>query len=101
MPAIFNSVVKTKKDDSKGDVWYIELTDTTDGRVALCDNLDDYEASISFLGDDYGGDIEVVWSHDKDVSAEQIYDVRVAMSKYHEKYKDQIEDQEGRFKWKK
>jgi len=38
MAVVFESLIKIN-DEGK---WYIELTDTVDGRVAVCEDLDEY-----------------------------------------------------------
>ena len=91
MATLFNSVIKTKKNELGIASWYIELTDTFDNRVKNCDNLEEYEKAVIEFGDDYGGDIEVKWSQDDDVTPEMMYDIKVLMDSYQEKYKEDIE----------
>ena len=42
--------------------WFIKLTDTLEEVDVICNNLEEYTKKIEELGDDYGGDIEVVWT---------------------------------------
>jgi len=94
MATLFNTVIKTKKDENNIVSWYIELTDTFDDRTEVCNTLEEYEEAVIKLGDDYGGDIEVKWSQDEDVTPEMMYDIKVLMDSYQEKYKDEINKNE-------
>lgn len=91
MSVIFESVIKMLK-DSKED-WYIELTDTVDGRVEICKDLQEYSKKVEELGTDYGGNIdEVRWSKDDNVPPHVIDGVRFEMSKLQR----EIEDETGK-----
>lgn len=86
---VFQSTIKS---DGKGG-WCIELLDTLDGRMAVCNNLAEYEVMIQHLGEQYGGHIDQVnWTQEEGISPVLVDQVRVAMMEYQEKYKDQIED---------
>ena len=64
---IFESIIKAKS--NKINDWYIELKDSTDGRIVLCENLDDYSKKIEELGLDYDGHInEVKWFKDDNIT---------------------------------
>jgi ERCC4-type nuclease len=90
MATLFNTIIKTKKNDLGIASWYIELVDTLDARTEICNDLEEYEKAVIKLGDDYGGDIEVVWTQDEDVTSEMMYDIKVQMDAFQEKYKDEI-----------
>jgi len=82
MSVIFESVIKVNPMDYG---WYIELTDTVDGRVAKCENLDEFEKKMQEFGNDYGGNIdEVKWSSDDNVPPEMINEIRLGLDKYNE-----------------
>jgi len=82
MSVIFESVIKVNPMDYG---WYIELTDTVDGRVATCKNLDEFEKKMQEFGNDYGGNIdEVKWSADENVSPEVINEIRIGLDNYKE-----------------
>jgi len=79
MSVIFKSVIKI---DTEG-AWFIELTDTVDGRVELCKNMDEYSQKVQDLGSDYGGNIdEVQWSKDDNVPPNVMNEIREEMAKH-------------------
>ena len=70
----------------EADNWFIELKDTVDGKVMLCNNLEELETNIEALGDDYGGHIdEVKWLKEDDVSEIMMDDLRLKMAEHREK----------------
>ncbi len=91
MAVVFEALVKNSQDGG----WLIELKDTVDGRVVICKDLNEFEQKIQELGDDYGGRVdEVKWISHENLSPQNEQELRVGMMKYHEKYKDQLEDKE-------
>ena len=89
MSVIFEALVKNSEDGG----WFIELKDTTDGRMVICKDLSEFEKKIQELGDDYGGRVdEVNWISDESLSPQNEQKLRVGMMEYHEKYKDQLDD---------
>ncbi|MDD2790892.1 MAG: hypothetical protein PHU40_09545 [Sulfurimonas sp.] len=77
MSVIFESIINI---DSNGQ-WFIELTDTMDGRVAICHDLDTYSQKVEDFGSDYGGHIdEVRWSKSENVPPYIIDEIRVEMA---------------------
>ena len=77
--AIFESTIKI---DESGD-WYIQLVDTSDGRIMLCNNVEEYETNVEELGKDYGGHIdEVKWLKDDNVEQYILDEIRLEMDKY-------------------
>ena len=66
--------------------WYIELEDSMkeedlEHRV-VCLDINEYAKKIEIIGAEYGGDIEVSWSSEENVSPEQIHEVRIQMMAY-------------------
>ncbi|NOR55471.1 MAG: hypothetical protein GQ531_04630 [Sulfurovum sp.] len=66
--------------------WYIELEDTMkeedlENRV-VCLDVNEYAEKIEIIGAEYGGDIEVAWSSEDNVSPEQINEVRAQIMAY-------------------
>ena len=66
--------------------WYIELIDTMkdedpQNRV-ICLDVFEYAEKIELMGAEYGGDIEVAWSSDDNVTPVQINEVRQQMMAY-------------------
>ena len=93
MKVIFESTIKANEEGG----WYIELKDTIDGKVAICKDLDEYEKKIIEFGENYGNQIdEVKWGQEENLHPHLLDEVRLAMSKFQEKYKDQIENENQR-----
>jgi len=81
MAVIFESLIKINEEGK----WYVELTDTVDGRVAVCEDLDEYSQKVEDFGADYGGNIdEVKWSKDENVPPHTMDEIRLEMSKHQE-----------------
>ena len=81
MAVVFESLIKINEEGK----WYIELTDTVDGRVAVCEDLDEYSQKVEDFGGDYGGNIdEVKWSKDDNVPPHTMDEIRLEMSKHQE-----------------
>ncbi|NVJ52228.1 MAG: hypothetical protein HWD90_00945 [Campylobacteraceae bacterium] len=80
MPAIFTANVE----ESDNNTWVIRLTDTEDSREVICKDMDDFSKQLSFMGEDYGSDIEVQWSKDDDVTDEHFYELHQQMAKIKE-----------------
>jgi len=71
---------------NEGDTWLIELKDTVDGKIMLCNDLDELEKNIEKLGEEYGGHIdEVKWLKEDNVSEIIMDDLRVKMAEHREK----------------
>ena len=63
--------------------WYIELNDTTEkDHKVICLDVNEYAIKIEEIGAEYGGDIEIVWSAEDNVTPEQINEVRMQMNAY-------------------
>lgn len=86
MSAKFTANIEEDKNDGK---WLIRLTDTLDNRVEICKSLKEFKTKIGELGDDYGGDIEVIWSKDQDVTDENFKEIHNGMEEYKE---EEVED---------
>ena len=81
MAVVFESIIKSNPVGR----WYIELRDTTEeDRTEFCLDLDEYAQKIEEMGAEYGGDIEVHWSSDENVTQQQLNEVRMEMAKYQE-----------------
>jgi hypothetical protein len=80
--ALFETVVKTNPVGR----WYIEVIDTTqDGVSEVCLDLDEYAQKIEVMGAVHGGEIEVAWSAEEDVTPLQMNEVRNAMMAFEQK----------------
>jgi hypothetical protein len=63
--------------------WYITLSDTTEEEsLEVCLDIYEYADKIEKMGEEYGGDVEVVWSSDDNVTPEQINEVRMQIMAY-------------------
>ncbi len=90
MAVIFESLIKINEEGK----WYIELTDTVDGRVAICEDLDEYSQKVEDFGGDYGGNIdEVKWSKDENVPPHTMDEIRLEMSRHQEDIEKQKAEQ--------
>lgn len=76
---VFESIIRSNPVGK----WYIELIDTSeeDSRE-FCLDIDEYAQKIEDMGAEYGGDIEVVWKADENVTEQQLNEVRMQMAKY-------------------
>jgi len=82
MSVIFESKIKL---NPAADGWQIELKDTMDDRVVICNDLEEFQKSIEEMGNDYGGNVdEVNWSVAENVPPYFVDEVRMAMAKYQE-----------------
>ncbi len=65
--------------------WFIELIDTVDNRVEICNDLEEFSTKIEEMGSDYGGKIdEVKWFQDENITDEQYSEINAGMRKYQE-----------------
>ncbi len=79
MSVIVNSTIKSNPLGR----WYIELNDTTkDNHMEICLDVNEYAIKIEEIGAEYGGDIDIVWSAEDNVTPEQINEVRMQMNAY-------------------
>jgi len=67
--------------------WYIELSDTLkeegeQGSMEICLDINEYAQKIEIMGQEYGGDVEVAWSSEDNVTPEQINEVRMQIMAY-------------------
>ena len=86
MGVVFEAVIKV--DETLN--WYIELTDTVDGRVHNCLDMDEFSQKVEDFGGDYGGNIdEVKWSKDEDVPEQVIDELRVKMAEHRESIEEE------------
>ena len=80
---VVESVIKTNPMGR----WYIELSDTMkedteeNGRI-ICLDINEYAQKIEMMGEEYGGEVEVAWSSEDDVSLAQINEVRQQIMTY-------------------
>ena len=92
MSVIFESLIKV---DEQGE-WFIELKDTVDGRIVICNDLDEYSQKVEDFGADYGGEIdEVKWAKHEDVPPHTMDEIRLEMSKQQEEIEKQKAEQEN------
>ncbi|MFT7004803.1 MAG: hypothetical protein ACJAWW_002168 [Sulfurimonas sp.] len=91
MAVVFESLIKINEEGK----WFIELTDTVDERVAICQDLDEYSQKVEDFGADYGGHIdEVKWSKDENVPLFVMDEIRFEMSRQQEELEKNKAEQE-------
>ena len=82
---VFDSVIRT----TPVGVWYIELRDPQTQRTEVCHSIDEYAEKIEDMGLEHGGDVEVAWSAEENVTKEQINEVRMQMNAYQQKLEEE------------
>jgi hypothetical protein len=76
---IIESVIKTNPLGR----WYIELCDTMkDDSMEICLDIHEYAKKVEMMGEEYGGEVEIAWSSDDDVTPIQINEVRQQIIAY-------------------
>jgi len=89
MAVIFEAKICVNDDR---ETWFIELKDTVDGKIMLCNTLEELETNVEKLGEDYGGHIdEVKWTKEENVPEIIMDELRVKMAEHREK----IESERG------
>ena len=75
--------------------WYIELSDTmkeeSEDRV-VCLDINEYAQKIETMGQEYGGDVEVAWSSEENVTPEQINEIRMQIMAHEAEVEAQKEE---------
>jgi hypothetical protein len=85
---IFESVIKTNPLGR----WYLEIRDPEEDLSEVCLDIEEYAQKIEDMGAIYGGDIEVAWSSEEDVTQAQINEVRQAMMLYEQTLQENQEN---------
>ncbi|CAA6818530.1 MAG: Unknown protein [uncultured Sulfurovum sp.] len=63
--------------------WYIELSDTLkEESMEICLDINEYADKVEMMGQEYGGEVEVAWSSEDNVTPEQINEVRQQIMAY-------------------
>ena len=80
---VVESVIKTNPMGR----WYIELSDTMkedteENARIICLDINEYAQKIEMMGTEHGGEVEVAWSSEDDVSLAQINEVRQQIMAY-------------------
>ena len=93
MAVIIESVIKSNPIGR----WYIELFDTMkddnpENRV-ICLDVFEYAEKVELMGAEYGGDVEIAWSSDDNVTPEQINEVRQQMMAYEAEQQANLEQE--------
>ncbi len=73
--------------------WYLEIRDSEEDRTEICLDLDEYAQKVEDMGAIYGGDVEVAWSAEENVTEIQINEVRQAMMIYEQKLQEEQAEQ--------
>lgn len=85
MPVQFTANIE---EDSRDGKWLIRLTDTLENKETLCKSLEDLKIKMGEFGTPYNGDVEVVWSKDKDVTDANFKEIHDGMASYKEEEPD-------------
>ncbi len=89
---LFETVVKT----NAAGRWYLEIIDTSgENKNEICLDLDEYSQKIEVMGAVHGGEIEVAWSAEKDVTPGQMNEVRNAMMAFEQKLEEEKQQAEN------
>ncbi|MGB5506709.1 MAG: hypothetical protein WBM70_08490 [Sulfurovum sp.] len=76
---VIESVIKTNPLGR----WYIELSDTMkEESIEICLDIYEYAQKIAMMGEEYGGEVEVAWSTEDNVTPAQINEVRQQIMAY-------------------
>ena len=76
---VIESVIKTNPLGR----WYIELRDTMkEESMEICLDINEYAQKVEMMGEEYGGEVEVAWSSEENVSLAQINEVRQQIMAY-------------------
>ncbi len=73
--------------------WYFELVDEEQNRVEYALDVEEYATKIEEMGVLYGGEVEVIWQQEENVSKLQIDEIRYEMMAYEAKMEALKEDQ--------
>lgn len=79
MSAVFRANIENNAEQNG---WIIRLTDTVINQVEICHNLDEFSDKIEQMGDNYGGDIQVLWSKNEDVSEAHFSEIYADMARF-------------------
>ena len=89
MSVVFESTIKMVE-GSKSE-WYIELKDTINDTIEICNDLQDYSIKIEELGKLHDGIIdEVKWKKDLNVHPMIIDNIRFEMSKLQRELEEEL-----------
>lgn len=89
MSTIFESTIKMV--EGSNTEWYIELKDTQNDIVEICNDLEDYSQKIEELGKLHDGIIDQVkWNKDLNVHPIIIDNIRFEMSKLQRELEEEL-----------
>lgn len=79
MAGVIESVIKSNPLGR----WYIELKDMMNpDSMQICLDIEEYAQKIEMMGEEYGGEVEVLWSAEDNVTPAQINEVRGQIMAY-------------------
>ena len=86
---VIESVIKTNPLGR----WYIELSDTMkEESMQICLDIYEYAQKVEMMGEEYGGEVEVAWSTEDNVTPAQINEVRQQIMAYEAEVEAQEND---------
>lgn len=82
---VIESVIKTNPLGR----WYIELRDSLkEESMEICLDINEYAQKVEMMGEAYGGEVEIAWSTEDNVSPAQINEVRQQIMAYEMKQEE-------------
>lgn len=79
MAGVIESVIKSNPVGR----WYIQLKDMMNpDNTHICLDIEEYAHKIEIMGEEYGGEVEVLWSAEDNVTPAQINEVRGQIMAY-------------------
>lgn len=82
-------------EENENGKWFIELTDTLEEETKICNDLEEYKKCLEQMADNYGNDIEVVWTKSKALSPVNYQDLNDKMAELQKEYEKEINDLEN------
>jgi hypothetical protein len=78
MPVLFQTTIEPNQSGG----WQIRLVDTLEQEEVICNSVDEYADNIERMGMEYGGDIEVSWLKDENITSTQFMEIERDMKRY-------------------
>ncbi len=82
-------------EENENGKWFIELTDTLEEKTIVCNDMDEYKKNLEAMADNYGNDIEVVWTKSKTLSPASYQDLNDKMAELQKEYEKEISEIES------
>lgn len=77
MEVTFDATIKMRE---KGSGWYIQLEDTEENHVEICDDFEMFEEKLKSMSEKYAGRLdEVIWHKDENVTPFVLNEIRLGL----------------------